>query len=408
MRSSRLATKTRYCSSASWRDFARRETRALQHEAALRADRHDQPVLQLLRAHQAEHLDAQVVEAIAPAQPSARDRPAAQMDALQLRRVHEDLAPRPRRRDLGHQRRVDLEGDAVRRRLLREEVRAQRREHQRVETRERAIFVERRDAVAVALEGALQTAALARAALAASRAGSKRAAWSCTSSRTASGFSSSTERRNGRVSAALDLEEVLEIGAHAVDFAPREPGAEHEAVQRIARDGARQHGADRVAEALRDRVEIGLRRRRAAARAASRPSRAAASAGVTRSCCASTTRMPKPSMTGSRSESSSGSPARKMSSVRDLAPLVAVVEVEREVRDARRGERLERDDAAHRVDRDASRRAAAPDSRPCSDRRAAAPSLSPKRSDQRGLEAVLPARRQLLDLGLEPRPDRAA
>ena len=76
---------------------------ALQHEAALRPDRDDDGVLQLLRLHQPEDLGAEVVVAIAPAQAAARDHAAAQVDAFQLARVHVDLEQRPRR---GHA--VDL------------------------------------------------------------------------------------------------------------------------------------------------------------------------------------------------------------------------------------------------------------------------------------------------------------
>ena len=68
------AMKTRYCASAAARASRAREPAALQHEAALRADRHDQPVLQHLRPHQAEHLGAEVVEAVAPAD-ARRARP---------------------------------------------------------------------------------------------------------------------------------------------------------------------------------------------------------------------------------------------------------------------------------------------------------------------------------------------
>ena len=55
--------------------------RPAQREAALRADRHDQAVLHHLRAPQAEHLRADVLRAVAPAQSAARDRPAAQVHA---------------------------------------------------------------------------------------------------------------------------------------------------------------------------------------------------------------------------------------------------------------------------------------------------------------------------------------
>ena len=48
--------------------------RPLDDEAALGADRHDDGVLHHLRLHQAEHLGAEVLAAVGPAQPAARDR----------------------------------------------------------------------------------------------------------------------------------------------------------------------------------------------------------------------------------------------------------------------------------------------------------------------------------------------
>src|SRR5436190_59132 len=57
-------------------------------EAALRALRHDDHVLQALRALQAEDLGAEVVRAVAVPDAAARDLAAAQVDALDARRVH--------------------------------------------------------------------------------------------------------------------------------------------------------------------------------------------------------------------------------------------------------------------------------------------------------------------------------
>ena len=182
------------------------------------------------------------------------------------------------------------------------------------------------------------------------------------------------------------------------------PGAEHQAVQRIARDGARQHRADRVAEPLGDRIEIGLRRaeRQHAQR---RDHRGRAVGG----CDAQLLRVDDADAEAVDERQQVGEQQRlaaeKDVERRDLAPLVAVVEVERKVRDARRGERFERDDAAHRVDRvrrDAQQL-----------REAVAVAVGElgalalaEAQRQRGLEAVLPARRELLDFGLEPGPIR--
>ena len=70
--------------------------RPLDDEAALRADRHDDGVLDRLRLHQAEYLGAEVLAAIGPANAAARDLAAAQVHGLHARRVDEDLEHRPR------------------------------------------------------------------------------------------------------------------------------------------------------------------------------------------------------------------------------------------------------------------------------------------------------------------------
>ena len=71
---------------------------ALQHEAALRAHRHDDDVLHHLRLHQAEDLGAEVVVTVAPADAAARHLAAAQVDAFEPARMDVDLVERPRRR----------------------------------------------------------------------------------------------------------------------------------------------------------------------------------------------------------------------------------------------------------------------------------------------------------------------
>ena len=60
----------------------------------LRADRHDHRVLHHLRLHQAQHLGAEVLRPVGPAQAAARDLAAAQVDAFEARRVDEDLVQR--------------------------------------------------------------------------------------------------------------------------------------------------------------------------------------------------------------------------------------------------------------------------------------------------------------------------
>src|SRR3546814_2540504 len=84
--------------------------RLLHHEASLGADRHDDGVLHLLRLHQAEHLGAEILEAVRPAQAAARDHAEAQMDAFHRGAVDEALPQRLRLRQFLDRARVELEG----------------------------------------------------------------------------------------------------------------------------------------------------------------------------------------------------------------------------------------------------------------------------------------------------------
>jgi hypothetical protein len=83
----------------------RRRRQLLGIEAALGAGRHDHGILHHLRLHQAQDFGAEIVAPVGPAQAAAGDRPAAQMDALDARRIDPDLAPRQRLGQAGHLRR---------------------------------------------------------------------------------------------------------------------------------------------------------------------------------------------------------------------------------------------------------------------------------------------------------------
>ena len=87
--------------------------RALDDEAALGAHRHDDRVLDHLRLHQAQDLGAEVLPPVGPAQAAARDLAAAQMHALDIGRVDEDLERRPRLRQARDPARVELVGHVV-------------------------------------------------------------------------------------------------------------------------------------------------------------------------------------------------------------------------------------------------------------------------------------------------------
>ena len=83
--------------------------RTFHDETALGAHRDDDGVLHHLGLHQPEHLGAEVLAPIAPAQPAAGDPATAQVDALDTWRIHEDLELRPGQGHLRDPARVELE-----------------------------------------------------------------------------------------------------------------------------------------------------------------------------------------------------------------------------------------------------------------------------------------------------------
>ena len=120
----------------------------LGHEAAFGADRDDDGILDLLGLDQPEHLGAEILRPVRPAQATAGDLAEAHMDAFDARRVDEDLVERARQRHA-----VDLAGGELERdRAARvpvgtdlEEVGAQRRVDQVDEAAQDAVLVEAGD-----------------------------------------------------------------------------------------------------------------------------------------------------------------------------------------------------------------------------------------------------------------------
>ena len=83
----------------------------LGHEAAFGADRHDHRVLDLLRLHQAEHLGAEILRPVRPADAAARHLAEAQVHAFHARRIDEDLVERARQRQAGKLAALELDRD---------------------------------------------------------------------------------------------------------------------------------------------------------------------------------------------------------------------------------------------------------------------------------------------------------
>src|SRR5690606_24542955 len=91
----------------------RRVGQLLAEEPALGTHGHDHRVLDHLRLDQAQHLGAEVLAAVGPAQAAARHRAEAQVHAFHVRTADPDLPVRPRPRRVGHAAGVDLERDVV-------------------------------------------------------------------------------------------------------------------------------------------------------------------------------------------------------------------------------------------------------------------------------------------------------
>ena len=124
--------------------------RPLEHEAAFGADRDDQRVLDHLRLHQAEHLGAEVLAPVGPAEAAAGDLAAAQVHSLDPRRVDEDLEQRPRQRQDRDLRRVELDrqvGVGLPSAVVLEGVGADDRADHRQEAAQDAVLVEAGDGV---------------------------------------------------------------------------------------------------------------------------------------------------------------------------------------------------------------------------------------------------------------------
>ena len=80
-------------------------------EPALGADRDDNGILDLLRLDQSQHLGAEIVTTVGPAQAAPRDRAEAKMHTLDMRGPDEDLPERLRQGQIGQFARGDLDRD---------------------------------------------------------------------------------------------------------------------------------------------------------------------------------------------------------------------------------------------------------------------------------------------------------
>ena len=233
----------------------------LHDEAALGTDGDDHRVLDHLGLHEPEHLGAEVLPAVAPAQPAAGHRPTPEVHALDAGRVHPDLEHRPGQRQVGDDLRVELEGEhrpgagagvAVDARAV--GVRPLRGQDQGEERAEDAVLVQaghgvelRRDRVGEGpgVGGADGAVAVGDVGI---------------DGRVEPGLEQPHERTDDRrvagqrrLDVALaerqaDLAQVLGVGAEHVDLAGREPARHHELVQPVALELAPEERGEGVAE----------------------------------------------------------------------------------------------------------------------------------------------------------------
>ena len=227
-------------------------------EAALRSHRHDDGVLHHLRLHQAEDLGAEILAPVGPADSTARDASAAQVDALHARAVHEDLDQWPRRRQFVDRTAVDLEGDPVLGAARLPVVGAQRAEHGIVEAPQDAVLVERADRFERGRELRLDRGDPVAAVIGSGIAQRRIETRPEEVDHQARHLRVGGERTLHVFLAERDagLSQILRIGAHDGDLAPGQSGAEHEPVQPVVFERARAQLLDRLDEARPRGVEI--------------------------------------------------------------------------------------------------------------------------------------------------------
>ena len=236
---------------------------ALQHEAALGAHGHDDRVLDHLGLHEAQDLGAEVVVAVAPADAAARDLAPAQVDPLELARVHVDLDHRPRRGHALHLPAVHLDGEHGPGRAL-VVVRAQRAADEVVEAAQDLVVDEAHHGLHRLLDprfrlreggGALHGQARVEPRLEGAEQGDGHGMVA---------LQHAVDRL--RVVVRTDLQEMVADGAQHLDLLPGEAAEEDQAVQGIVRrpllvEGAQGLGEpllalDEGSDALRARVHV--------------------------------------------------------------------------------------------------------------------------------------------------------
>ena len=226
-----------------------RARRPLDHEATLGAHRHDHGVLDHLGLHQPEHLGAEVLAPVRPAQPAAGHPSAAQVHSLDARRVDEDLVLRARLREPGELGRVELERQLRQRPAVRpgcEEVGAQHRPDGAVEHPQDLVLVEALHGVDGLVDPAHDVLAVLAVPAARVEAGPEQRDQQARDLRVGDHH----RPHVGVAEVRAGLAQVLRDRAQHGHLAPGEPRAQHQPVVAVALDLAAPGAQERVLEAL--------------------------------------------------------------------------------------------------------------------------------------------------------------
>ena len=238
------------------------DRQAARDEAALGAHRHDHRVLHLLRLDQAEHLGAEVLLAVGPAQAATGDVAEAQVHAFDARAVDEDLELRHRSRDVRDQARAELEAEVVLGLAVGtvlEEVGAQGGLDQVQVAPQDAVLVEHRNVVQRGEDGLFEPLLFVFQIL-----GGQLARQVETGAEQAHqllgdiGMVHQGRRDIAQVEAQADLLEVARVGAQQRHVAPGHRGGQHQAVEAVVLGRALDDADEGILQGLVELLDIDI------------------------------------------------------------------------------------------------------------------------------------------------------
>ena len=249
---------------------AGRQGQLLRHESPLRADRHDHRVLHRLRLGQSQHLGAEILAPVRPADAAARNGAATQMHGLDTGRIDKNLELGPRLRQFRDPAGVELERKVGLRRAVRAslvEVRAQRGGDDTEIAAQDPVLVEVRHLLQRGLdpghdrEGRVQPLHrfLLRLRQFALPGGVEADLEQLQQHAHDPGIGGQRVLDVGLAEGGAGLAQIFAIGAQDDDLAPSDPRPEHEPVEAVILHFARPDAGEGVAEYPLDAVRVELR-----------------------------------------------------------------------------------------------------------------------------------------------------